>query len=176
MQIFIQQNGQQAGPFSVEEIRGMLAARSVAPTGLGWHDGLTDWQPLNTLLPIPAQTPAPVPPPILSPVAANPASSRVVTAAPVAMKSQVPPTPSAKPSVVKPEHGFYRRHWKACVIVVVALILILQEKVVRSNYEYRIKQEDERAYRERLNYARLYDRDEYNRLMQAEEIARALKR
>jgi hypothetical protein len=62
------------------------------------------------------------------------------------------------------------------VIVVVALILILQEKVVRSNYEYRIKQEDERAYRERLNYARLYDRDEYNRLMQAEEIARALKR
>jgi hypothetical protein len=27
-----------------------------------------------------------------------------------------------------------------------------------------------------LNYARLYDRDEYNRLMQAEEIARVLKR
>jgi len=53
MQIFIHQNGQQAGPFSVEAVRGMIAARSIAPTDLGWHAGLSDWQPLNTFLPNP---------------------------------------------------------------------------------------------------------------------------
>ena len=53
MQIFIDQNGQQAGPFSVEAVRGMIAARSIAPTDLGWHAGLSDWQPLNTFLPNP---------------------------------------------------------------------------------------------------------------------------
>ncbi len=67
MQIFIHRNGQQAGPFSVEEIRDMLAARSIAPTDPGWHEGLTDWQPLNKILPIPAQTPATVPPPLKIP-------------------------------------------------------------------------------------------------------------
>ena len=59
MQIFIHQNGQQIGPFSVEDIGGMLAARSIAPTDLGWHEGLTDWQALNTFLSIPAQPPVP---------------------------------------------------------------------------------------------------------------------
>lgn len=39
----------------------MLAARSIAPTDLGWHEGLTDWQALNTFLQIPAQPPVPVP-------------------------------------------------------------------------------------------------------------------
>lgn len=61
MQIYIHQHGQQAGPFSVEDIRGMLAACSIAPTDYGWHDGLTDWQPLNTFLPMPAQSSAPIP-------------------------------------------------------------------------------------------------------------------
>lgn len=67
MQIFINQNGQQAGPFTEDKIRSMLAAKSVAPNDYGWHEGLTDWQPLNSFLGIPAQPSTPVPPPLPSP-------------------------------------------------------------------------------------------------------------
>ena len=66
MQIFIQQNGQQAGPFSVEHICSMVAARSIASTYLGWHAGMSDWQPLHTFLPTPAHSPALIPAPASS--------------------------------------------------------------------------------------------------------------
>jgi len=50
----------------------MIAARSVTSTDIGWHSGLTDWQPLNTFLPIPAQVPVSVPPPVPAPIPSSP--------------------------------------------------------------------------------------------------------
>jgi GYF domain 2 len=60
MQIFLLQNEQQVGPYSVEEIRGMLAARSIAQTDYGWHEGMTAWQPLENFLPTPSKVAIPL--------------------------------------------------------------------------------------------------------------------
>ena len=61
MQIYLIQNGQQIGPFTVEQVRGMLAAQSITLTDQGWHEGLAGWQPLNTFLPSPPKPTAPFP-------------------------------------------------------------------------------------------------------------------
>lgn len=69
MQIYLIQNGQQAGPFSVEVIRVMLSTGHIAITDQGWHEGLTAWQSLSTFLPIPEPPPVappPIPPPPVS--------------------------------------------------------------------------------------------------------------
>ena len=46
MQWYYSENGSQAGPISEEELRGKIAAGSVKPEDLVWHDGMSDWQPL----------------------------------------------------------------------------------------------------------------------------------
>ena len=61
MQIYLLKNGQQVGPYTVEVIRGMLSTRHIALTNQAWHEGLTDWQPLNTFLPSPPKPTAPFP-------------------------------------------------------------------------------------------------------------------
>jgi hypothetical protein len=69
LQIYLIQNGQQAGPFSVEVIRVMLSTGHIALTDQGWHEGLTAWQSLSTFLPIPEPplvAPPPIPPPPVS--------------------------------------------------------------------------------------------------------------
>ncbi len=68
MQIYLLQNGQQIGPFSVEVILGMLSTRYIAPTDQGWHEGLAGWQSLNTFLPSPPPQP---PMPVVSPMRTN---------------------------------------------------------------------------------------------------------
>jgi hypothetical protein len=79
----------------------------------------------------------------------------------------------------KSKTGKFNVPWRKLLAAVVAILFLL----LWGEYDSRVKQredrmqlEDKAAYRKRLNYARLYDRDEYNRLMQAEEIARVLKR
>ncbi len=59
MQIYLIQNGHQIGPFTMEQVRAMLAAQSITLNDQGWHEGLTDWQPLNTFLPSPPKPTAP---------------------------------------------------------------------------------------------------------------------
>jgi len=73
MHIYIAKNGTQTGPFSVEQIHGMLTGGLVSINDLAWHDGASDWQPLHALLglaqppPVPVAAPAtrPIPPPLL---------------------------------------------------------------------------------------------------------------
>src|SRR5687768_10582215 len=61
MQYHISQNGQQQGPFTEAEVRAKLARNEIAPTDLGWHEGLTDWTPIGVLLESKsARTPPPV--------------------------------------------------------------------------------------------------------------------
>lgn len=64
MEIYIYQDGQQVGPYSDEQIRGMVASRTISETDLGWHEGLPEWQPLNTILAFvpPALVPTPTAP------------------------------------------------------------------------------------------------------------------
>ena len=69
MQIFVGKNGQQLGPFSLEEINRKLADGTFAGTDLGWYEGAAGWAPLSSIAgvvvpPAPAPaTPAPVPAP-----------------------------------------------------------------------------------------------------------------
>jgi hypothetical protein len=84
MQIHVLQNGEQIGPYDEEQIRGMVVSCTISENDLGWHDGLTEWQPLNTILSLAA--PAPTPPPL--PIAPPPEQP----------KAPPPPKPTAPPS------------------------------------------------------------------------------
>jgi len=50
VQFFVQHQGQQTGPFTLDQIRAGLAAGTYQPSDLGWREGLAAWQPLSTLL------------------------------------------------------------------------------------------------------------------------------
>jgi hypothetical protein len=50
MQIYLYQNDQQIGPYTEQEIREFISARTIQETDVCWHEGLSDWQPLNTVI------------------------------------------------------------------------------------------------------------------------------
>jgi hypothetical protein len=59
--------GQQAGPFSLEQIRQMLARGEIQPEQPAWRQGMSDWKPLSQLLSVhggamPPPLPAGAPP------------------------------------------------------------------------------------------------------------------
>lgn len=92
MQIYVGKNGQQLGPFSLEEINRKLADGTFVGTDLAWYEGAAGWAPLSSVAGVvippaavatPASTPAPKP-----------------TPAPVAIPSPAPVRPNA--SIVQP--------------------------------------------------------------------------
>src|SRR5437667_5444779 len=44
---FILVNGEQQGPFSVDQLKGYLAMGQYQITDLAWHEGAPDWKPLG---------------------------------------------------------------------------------------------------------------------------------
>ncbi|MBG85707.1 MAG: hypothetical protein CMO80_02260 [Verrucomicrobiales bacterium] len=46
MQIHINRDGQDYGPYTIEQVNQYLLDGSVIPTDMAWHDGLPDWVPL----------------------------------------------------------------------------------------------------------------------------------
>ena len=79
MQIYVGKNGQQLGPFSLEEVNRKLADGTFAASDLAWYEGAAAWAPLSSVTGVvippaaaatPAPTPAPKPAP--SPVASSP--------------------------------------------------------------------------------------------------------
>ncbi len=74
-QVFIAVNGNQQGPYTLEQVAQMLAQGNLPPGTLCWHEGLTQWTPVEQVLPtggVPAPPPT-VAPPVVQPVAAAPA-------------------------------------------------------------------------------------------------------
>lgn len=55
MRVLVHHAGQQQGPFSLEEVRQALADGRFQPADLAWHEGLTAWVPLSSIV-----EPAPV--------------------------------------------------------------------------------------------------------------------
>jgi len=49
MNIFVNKNGQQLGPFSPEQINEYLAQGSLHPQDPAWHDGLAEWTQLTSI-------------------------------------------------------------------------------------------------------------------------------
>ena len=47
MQILINRDGQQLGPYTPEQVNEYLAAGSLSPDDPAWHEGLAEWVPLN---------------------------------------------------------------------------------------------------------------------------------
>src|SRR3954468_15981286 len=95
MQIYVGKNGQQLGPFTLDEVISKLADGTFVGTDLAWFEGAAGWAPLSgvpgiTIRPAPAAavTPAPVPTP-----------SRVVSPTP----ASAPMRPNA--SIVQPPRG-----------------------------------------------------------------------
>jgi hypothetical protein len=101
MQIYVGKNGQQLGPFSLEEINRKLADGTFAATDLGWHEGAAGWAALSSIagvvVPAPAAPSTPAPAPEPTPVSPAPAPAAV-------------PTPSHTPIVQRPAapSGGYR--------------------------------------------------------------------
>src|SRR3954468_6650521 len=87
MQIYVGKDGQQLGPFTLEEINRKLADGTFSATDLAWYEGAAGWAPLSGVAgvvipqaapatpaptPAPAPTPVPVQPaPVVPPVRAN---------------------------------------------------------------------------------------------------------
>ena len=85
MQIYVGKNGQQLGPFSLEEVNRKLADGTFVGTDLAWYEGAAGWAPLSgvagvmipaappaTVAPAPAPTSAPMQPaPAVAPVRPN---------------------------------------------------------------------------------------------------------
>lgn len=69
MNLYIAQNGQQTGPFTLDDVNKKIAIGLVQPTDLAWHEGLAGWQALSTIsgvLLAPPPLPPPLPPPNFS--------------------------------------------------------------------------------------------------------------
>lgn len=65
MEVWIGRDGERHGPYKEVDVRQWLRSGQVSPQDLGWHEGMTDWQPLSTLFPDEVRTapPAFTPPP-----------------------------------------------------------------------------------------------------------------
>src|SRR5216110_2023962 len=80
MQIYVGKNGQQLGPFSLEEVNRKLADRTFVGTDLAWYEGAAGWAPLSGVagVVIPPASPAtPTPAPIAAPSQPAPAVAPV---------------------------------------------------------------------------------------------------
>lgn len=75
MTIYIAKNGVKAGPFTEEQLHGMVMAGLVSVDDLAWCDGTVNWRPLGTMLGISQPPPLPAIPP--EPVALDAAATPV---------------------------------------------------------------------------------------------------
>jgi len=49
MDIFVHRDGEQQGPFTLEQVNAMLGNGMMAPTDFAWHEGLNGWVPLGDI-------------------------------------------------------------------------------------------------------------------------------
>lgn len=61
MNIHITRDGQEYGPYGLEETRNLFQAGQLLASDLAWHDGLEGWTTLGELLAVSGGTPPPVP-------------------------------------------------------------------------------------------------------------------
>ncbi len=63
-QVFIAVDGEQKGPYTLEQVARMAAQGSLPPGTLCWHEGLSQWTPVEEVVPAAggSQPPSPAPP------------------------------------------------------------------------------------------------------------------
>jgi hypothetical protein len=63
LQLHVIQNGEQLGMLNLDDVNNRISSGGLRPTDLGWHPGLSGWQPLHSIQGVIAPPPAPPPPP-----------------------------------------------------------------------------------------------------------------
>jgi len=119
MQIFIGKGDERTGPFSEEEVRSMLKARTVELADLAWYQGMKGWEPLYRVLPpeatIPPATTAPNASPAgeinpyAAPLSTDLAPGQAASANDGAMFLHIGPARLALMSLLT--LGLYERYW-----------------------------------------------------------------
>jgi hypothetical protein len=107
MQIYVGKNGQQLGPFSLEEINRKLADGTLAGSDLAWYEGAAGWAPLSSVAGV-----------VVPPAAA--AAAPTPTPAPAPTPSPTPVTPAPVPAPVRPNTSIVqpaRRPHRALAVV-----------------------------------------------------------
>ncbi len=86
-------NGQQTGPFSVDQLKLMAGRGELDPTDLVWKDGMAGWEPASTIPGVFSDAaPAPVTP-LSSPVVTPP----VTPSTPLVQATVLPPSGATMP-------------------------------------------------------------------------------
>lgn len=71
MQIYLYQIDKTLGPYTEDQLRVLVKSGAISRTEHAWHDGLAEWQPLDTIvtfagggpaIPAPQPSPSPTPP------------------------------------------------------------------------------------------------------------------
>lgn len=57
MNIYLTRNGQQTGPYTEQQLLEMVKVGAASNADLAWHDGLADWQQLDSIISFGAQPP-----------------------------------------------------------------------------------------------------------------------
>lgn len=129
MNIHITRDGQQYGPYSIEDIRTHLATGVLLPTDYAFHEGMTDWAPLEQVL---SESSMPVLPP--APTESNPAglagqpsvgavAQPATRYTPKLKKGKRKDAAQTKQTLVGGSGGFLKKH-KTGLTIVVAVVVI----------------------------------------------------
>lgn len=95
MHIYIAKNGTKTGPYSEEQVRGMLTGGIVSVDDSAWCEGAVDWQPLHSVLGL--KRPPPIPT-ATSPTLAQPRQTTYGWNDPVVVTQTLKPTSANKPA------------------------------------------------------------------------------
>jgi hypothetical protein len=49
MQVYIHRDGQQSGPYGLDELKAQLGSGALHPDDLAWYEGVADWTPLSSV-------------------------------------------------------------------------------------------------------------------------------
>lgn len=90
---YVGKNGQQTGPFTLDQVLAKYASGEILPTDLMWKEGTADWKAASSFAELAAPAPAPAPSPSYGGPAATPVSTTVLppsTPIPGAMNTGYP--------------------------------------------------------------------------------------
>ncbi|MEI6713490.1 MAG: RDD family protein [Verrucomicrobiota bacterium] len=127
MKIYITRNGDQYGPYSIQDANAHIVSGSVTLDDLAWHEGLAGWIPLKTVPGIIQPTPATPPAPPALPTAPPPSAGRVVhpttTSSPKAAASV---EGAAGTAVKEPVYAGFWIRFAALLVDMLVLVIPLQ--------------------------------------------------
>lgn len=140
MVVYFERNGQQFGPYPLEDARKYVAENRFLPSDRAWMDGMAEWAELRTIAQLapPQQRPAPASAP-----PAPPFPGAALSASPSLQKPAAQPAPYAQPAAPHAAPGWqgapaapafpiaamsqnaeYAGFWRRCAALVIDSIIV----------------------------------------------------